>query len=108
MSSQRQPPFLTTQQMREVDRVMIQDYEISLLQMMENAGRCLADLARSRFFGGDPRGQRVLVGPQDIGNLRHFPVSQAMCSSGPRDVRLQRDTGAPWPLLRSQLAAEDR
>ena len=40
---------------------MIEDYKISLLQMMENAGRCLADLARSRFLGGDPRGQRVLV-----------------------------------------------
>ncbi len=47
--------------MREVDRAMIEDYKISLLQMMENAGRCLADLARSRFLGGDPRGQRVLV-----------------------------------------------
>ena len=56
-----QPPFLSTQQMREVDRAMIEDYGISLLQMMENAGRCLADLARSRFFDGDPRGQRVLV-----------------------------------------------
>ncbi|MCI0815126.1 MAG: NAD(P)H-hydrate epimerase [Chloroflexi bacterium] len=59
--SQGQPPFLSTQQMREVDRAMIEDYKISLLQMMENAGRCLADLARSRFLGGDPRGQRVLV-----------------------------------------------
>ncbi len=59
--SRSQPPFLSTQQMREVDRAMIEDYKISLLQMMENAGRCLADLARSRFLGGDPRGQRVLV-----------------------------------------------
>ncbi|MCH8162057.1 MAG: NAD(P)H-hydrate epimerase [Chloroflexi bacterium] len=59
--SQSRPPFISTQQMREVDRAMIEDYNISLLQMMENAGRCLADLARSRFFGGDPRGQRVLV-----------------------------------------------
>jgi len=60
-SSQNQPPFLSTQQMREVDRAMIEDYKISLLQMMENAGRCLADLARSRFLDGDPRGRRVLV-----------------------------------------------
>ena len=60
-SSQNQPPFLSTQQMREVDRAMIEDYKISLLQMMENAGRCLADLSRSRFLGGDPRGRRVLV-----------------------------------------------
>jgi len=61
VSHRSQPPFLSTNQMREVDRAMIEDYEISLLQMMENAGRCLADLARSRFLGGDPRGQGVLV-----------------------------------------------
>ena len=54
-------PFITTDQMREVDRAMIEDYGISLLQMMENAGRNLAQLARQRFLDGDPRGRRVLV-----------------------------------------------
>lgn len=43
-------PFITTDQMREVDRAMIEDYGISLVQMMENAGRNLAQLARSRFL----------------------------------------------------------
>ena len=54
-------PFITTDQMREVDRAMIDDYCISLVQMMENAGRSLAQLARSRFLNGDPTGRRVLV-----------------------------------------------
>ena len=54
-------PGLTTVQMIEVDRAMIQDFGIELIQMMENAGRNLADLARSRFLGGDPRGKRVTV-----------------------------------------------
>jgi len=54
-------PFITTDQMREVDRAMIEDYGISLIQMMENAGRNLAQLARQRFLDGDPRGHRVLV-----------------------------------------------
>lgn len=54
-------PFLTTDQMREVDRAMIDDYGITLLQMMENAGRCLADLARQRFLDGDPCGRQVVV-----------------------------------------------
>lgn len=54
-------PSLTTEQMIEVDRAMLQDYHISLLQMMENAGRCLADLARSRFLGGDPRGKNIVI-----------------------------------------------
>ena len=54
-------PFVDTQQMIEVDRAMIEDYHIALIQMMENAGRCLAHLARARFFDGDPRGARVTV-----------------------------------------------
>jgi NAD(P)H-hydrate epimerase len=39
-------PPLTTKQMAEVDRLMIEVFKISLLQMMENAGRNLADLAQ--------------------------------------------------------------
>ena len=38
-------PFLTTEQMVEVDRAMMDDYKIDLLQMMENAGRNLAVLS---------------------------------------------------------------
>lgn len=54
-------PWLTTEQMIEVDRAMMEDYRIDLVRMMENAGRALAHLARERFLGGDPRGQRVVV-----------------------------------------------
>ena len=54
-------PFINTDQMREVDRAMIEDYGISLVQMMENAGRNLAQLARSRFLNSCATGRRVLV-----------------------------------------------
>jgi NAD(P)H-hydrate epimerase len=54
-------PWLTTEQMIEVDRAMIEDYQIELIQMMENAGRNLAHLARERFFAGDPRRKQVTV-----------------------------------------------
>ena len=54
-------PYLTTEQMIEVDRAMMHDYKIELIQMMENAGRNLAHLARERFFDGDPRGKKVVV-----------------------------------------------
>ena len=47
--------------MREVDRLAVDDFGITLLQMMENAGRALARLARERFLAGDARGKRVLV-----------------------------------------------
>ncbi len=54
-------PWVTSRQMLEVDRAMVEDLGIQLLQMMENAGRCLADLARVRFLDGDPRGKTVVV-----------------------------------------------
>ncbi len=54
-------PYLTTEQMIEVDRAMIKDFKIELIQMMENAGRNLASLARERFLDGDPSGKRVVV-----------------------------------------------
>jgi len=44
-------PALTTDQMREVDRLMIEAYGIALEQMMENAGRDLAELARQMLDG---------------------------------------------------------
>lgn len=54
-------PYLSTEQMIEVDRAMIEDFGIDLVRMMENAGRNLAHLARDRFLGGDPRGKTVVV-----------------------------------------------
>lgn len=54
-------PAITTKQMREVDRLMVEVYRIKLVQMMENAGRNLAVLARDLFFDGDSAGKRVLV-----------------------------------------------
>lgn len=54
-------PYLTTDQMREVDRAMIEDYHIELIQMMENAGRNLAHLARNRFLDGQPTDKQVVI-----------------------------------------------
>jgi len=54
-------PWLTTEQMIEVDRIMLHDLRIGLAQMMESAGRDLAQLTRLRFLDGDPRGRRVVV-----------------------------------------------
>lgn len=42
-------PTLTTDQMREVDRIMVEDLGIDLAQMMEHAGSALARLAAERF-----------------------------------------------------------
>lgn len=53
-------PAVTAGQMREVDRLAVETYGIALLQMMENAGRALAELAR-RIVGGTVPDRRFLV-----------------------------------------------
>ena len=53
-------PTVTVAQMREVDRIMVDELHIELLQMMENAGRCLAAHARS-WLGGQLTGRQVVV-----------------------------------------------
>ena len=50
------PAAITTDQMREVDRLMIEEYKISVEQMMENAGRNLADLAMRMLEGQESSG----------------------------------------------------
>ncbi len=52
-------PAVAREQMREVDRLMIEEYGIQLLQMMENAGLNLADAVRRVL--GTLEGQRVVV-----------------------------------------------
>ncbi len=52
-------PALTTQQMIEVDRLMIEDYGIDLIQMMENAGRQLAEQAHRML--GSVLGRKIVV-----------------------------------------------
>lgn len=53
-------PGIDVAQMRAVDRSMVEDFHIELAQMMENAGRNLADLTQSLF---SPRSVTVLAGP---------------------------------------------
>jgi NAD(P)H-hydrate epimerase len=53
-------PPISVVQMREVDRLMVEDYGIALLQMMENAGRSLATVAR-HHLGGKIASSRVVV-----------------------------------------------
>lgn len=54
-------PYVTVGEMIELDRAMIEDYHIDLMQMMESAGRHLARLARDRFLDGSCRGRTVVV-----------------------------------------------
>src|SRR6266536_2049185 len=76
-------PWLSVDQMREVDRLMVEEVGIALEQMMENAGRNLALLTRL-LLGGDARGRAVVVlaGPGGNGGgamvaARHLVVAGA-------------------------------
>ncbi len=53
-------PILTTEQMIEVDRLMVEEYHIELIQMMENAGRALALLAKN-MLDGDVADRPIVV-----------------------------------------------
>ncbi len=69
--------WIDTEQMVEVDRVMIEDLRIDLIQMMENAGRNLARLAMAVFeptsvavyAGSGGNGGGGLVAARHLANL---------------------------------------
>ena len=54
-------PALSPDQMSRVDRIMVDDFGVTVLQLMEVAGQAVAAWARERFLGGDARGKTVLV-----------------------------------------------
>lgn len=53
-------PWLSVPQMREVDRLIVEEVGIDLPRMMENAGRNLAGLVRS-LIGGGVSGRQIVV-----------------------------------------------
>lgn len=90
-------PVLTTQQMVEVDRLMVEEYHVALLQMMENAGRSLALLAK-QMLDGDLADRSIVVlagrgnnGGGGLAAARHLlnwgAWVQVLCSYPPEDYR---------------------
>ncbi len=76
-------PWISVAQMREVDRIMIEDLGITLPRMMENAGARLASLVH-QLHGGDLRGRPIAVLAGAGGNggggmvaARHLAVAGA-------------------------------
>lgn len=54
-------PFITAEEMRYIDKWMINDLNINLSQMMENAGRALARFCSNLFFQGTAQGAKISV-----------------------------------------------
>ena len=61
MSELQRFPSVTGEQMAEVDRMMIRELGVDVLQLMEVAGRAVAGFARDWMLGGDAAGKRVLI-----------------------------------------------
>ena len=81
-------PAVTAEQMREVDRLMVEELGIDLPRMMENAGASLATLA-IRVFG--PRSACVLAGRGGNGG-RCPPSSSFRFVSQPASSIARRNT----------------
>lgn len=105
--SVRDIPTLTTDQMREVDRIMIEDLEIDLPRMMENAGHSLAWLSRERF---SPSSVTVLAGSGGNGGgglvaARHLINRGLAVTVVPADGELGEVPAAQTSMLRAMGAA---
>lgn len=79
-------PFITTEQMIEVDRIMMEDFRISLTQMMENAGLNLAILARENFLENELKDKKVIVVAGSGGNGGGVLVAARRLASWGADV----------------------
>ena len=92
--------WITTEQMQEVDRLMVDELGIQLIQMMENAGRHLARVALERF---EPRSVTVLIGAGGNGGgglvaARHLANAGVEVS-----VTVDRDADRLAPVTRHQF-----
>ncbi len=100
--------YLTAEEMREVDRIAIEDFGIDVLSLMENAGLATATLAR-RMLGGHVSGRRItcLVGKGNNGGDGLVAARHLHNWGGAVKVVLcEREELAPIPM--KQLEAAER
>lgn len=98
----REVPAITATQMADVDRVAVDEFEIILLQMMENAGSALARL--SAMFV--PRDRTVLVLAGGGGNGGGaLTAARRLLGFGFRvEIQLDRAASSLSPAAAHQLA----
>lgn len=88
--------WISEEEMIEVDRVMIEDLDIELMQMMENAGRALSNLVRERSGA-----ERIVVAAGSGGNGGGGLVAARHLANAGRDVSVvtttTRDAMTPVP-----------
>lgn len=107
-------PSITTEQMRQVDRLMVEAFGIGVLQMMEAAGRNLAELARM-LLGGSALMKSVAIAVGKGNNGGGGMVAARYLSNWGANVTLLSDAdvelaGVPqlqWNIL-TKLHAQRR
>ncbi len=97
---------ISVDQMREVDRLMVEDYRIELIQMMENAGRSLAAFTRA-LLGGTVAGSRVvaLVGTGNNGGGGMVAARHLANAGASVQVALSAAPPLPGAVAEHQRAA---
>jgi NAD(P)H-hydrate epimerase len=102
-------PWLSVDEMRAIDEVMLHELGIELKQMMENAGRNLAVLARA-LLGGAACGRSVLVltGPGGNGGGGLVAARHLHSSGAAVQVVLTASRERLAPVTLDQLAIVDR
>lgn len=100
-------PQVDTPAMVEVDRLMMEDYQINLFQMMENAGRCLARLTRDVALNGSAKDKRVVVLAGSGGNGGGALTAARRLASWGAEVTVglaqDKDKMSPVPLHQLQI-----
>ena len=102
-------PWLSVEQMREVDRIMVDELGISLVRMMENAGRSFAELAR-HLLGGTTAGHAIVVlaGPGGNGGGGLVAARHLAAAGAQVEIALAADEHAFAPVPAEQLAIARR
>ncbi len=81
-------PAVSEEQMLQVDQIAVRDYQINLIQMMENAGFNFASLARDVLLNGAVQDKRILVLAGSGGNGGGAMVAARRLSNWGGDVTL--------------------
>jgi NAD(P)H-hydrate epimerase len=99
-------PWLGAAQMAEVDRLMVDEYGITLVRMMENAGRALAELVGATL-GGDVAGRPVVLacGPGGNGGRGLVAARHLLTAGADVEVWLAAPPGrlAPVPAEQCEI-----
>lgn len=95
-------PAVTSEQMREVDRIAMEDFGLGILQMMENAGRTLAQNAIQLI--GNKRGRVTILAGGGGNGGGGLCCARHLHNKGlPVQVVLDRDVNAVHGAAANQL-----